>query len=54
MSPDGKQIVMGGRDDKGSAGAVRTFDITPDGKYLVFGRHRQNSNIVLIEQPKEP
>jgi serine/threonine protein kinase/Tol biopolymer transport system component len=33
-------------------GALRTFDITPDGKYIVFDRSRQNSNIVLIELPK--
>ena len=33
-------------------GALRTFDITPDGKSIVFDRMRQNSNIVLIELPK--
>jgi len=33
-------------------GALRTFDITPDGKYIVFDRSRQNSNIVLIEMPE--
>ena len=33
--------------DKGS----RTFDITPDGKHIVFDRVRQNSNIVLIDLP---
>jgi len=33
-------------------GAVRTFDVTPDGKYVVFDRSRQSSNIVLIERPK--
>ena len=33
-------------------GALRTFDITPDGKYIVFDRSRQNSDIVLIELPK--
>jgi hypothetical protein len=31
---------------------LRTFDITPDGKYVVFDRSRQNSNIVLIELAK--
>ena len=36
----------------GKQGALRTFDITPDGKYIVFDRSRQNSNIVLIELPK--
>jgi Tol biopolymer transport system component len=33
-------------------GTLRTFDITPDGKYVVFDRSRQNSNIVLIELAK--
>ena len=33
-------------------GALRTFDITPDGKYIVFDRSRQNANIVLIDLPK--
>jgi hypothetical protein len=36
----------------GNLGALRTFDITPDGKYIVFDRSRQNSDIVLIEVPK--
>jgi Tol biopolymer transport system component len=36
----------------GNQGAQRTFDITPDGKSIVFDRSRQNSNIVLIEVPK--
>ena len=27
------------------------FDITPDGKYIVFDRSRENSNIVLIDLP---
>jgi Tol biopolymer transport system component len=35
-----------------SGGAVRTFDVTPDGKYIVFDRSRQNSDVVLIERPK--
>jgi Tol biopolymer transport system component len=38
----------------GNQGALRTFDITPDGKYIVFDRSRQNSNIVLIELPTSP
>ena len=29
----------------------RTFDITPDGKHIVFDRLRQNSDIVLIDLP---
>jgi Tol biopolymer transport system component len=33
-------------------GILRTFDITPDGKYIVFDRSRQNSDIVLIDLPK--
>ena len=33
-------------------GALRTFDVTPDGKAIVFDRSRQNSNIVLIDRPK--
>jgi hypothetical protein len=35
----------------GTKGALRTFDITRDGKQwnIVFDRTRQNSNIVLIE-----
>ena len=34
-------------------GALRTFDITPDGKSIVFDRSRQNSNIVLFDLPKQ-
>jgi len=30
-------------------GALRTFDITRDGKSIVFDRSRQNSNVVLID-----
>jgi Tol biopolymer transport system component len=33
-------------------GTLRTFDITPDGNYIVFDRARQNSDIVLIDLPK--
>jgi Tol biopolymer transport system component len=29
-----------------------SFDITPDGKHIVFDRSRENSHIVLIERPK--
>jgi Tol biopolymer transport system component len=35
-----------------SAGAMRTFDVTPDGKYIVFDRARDNSDVVLIERPE--
>jgi Tol biopolymer transport system component len=34
-------------------GTIRRFDITPDGKQIVFDRVRQNSDIVLIELPKK-
>ena len=34
-------------------GYLTTFDITPDGKYLVFDRTRQNSDIILIDLPKK-
>jgi len=33
-----------------TSATMRTFDITPDGKTIVFDRERQNSNIVLIER----
>lgn len=33
-------------------GDLRTFDITPDGKDIVFDRSRENSDIVLIDLPK--
>ncbi|MGH9869057.1 MAG: protein kinase domain-containing protein [Candidatus Polarisedimenticolia bacterium] len=33
---------------------TRTFDITPDGKQIVFDRLRENSDIVLIELPTKP
>ena len=36
----------------GNHGALRTFDITPDGKQIVFDRRRDNSDVVLIEIPK--
>ncbi|MEO5894397.1 MAG: LpqB family beta-propeller domain-containing protein, partial [Vicinamibacterales bacterium] len=35
----------------GDTGRLRTFDITPDGRQLVFDRARQNGDIVLIERP---
>jgi hypothetical protein len=34
-----------------SAGAMQTFDITPDGKQIVFDRLREKSDIVLIDLP---
>ena len=30
----------------------RNFDVTPDGKEIVFDRSRENSDIVLIDLPK--
>ena len=33
-------------------GTLRTFDITPDGRQIVFDRTRDNSDVVLIELPK--
>ena len=35
-----------------SQGEIRTFDITPDGKHIVFNRSSDNSDIVLIDLPK--
>jgi Tol biopolymer transport system component len=32
--------------------AMRTFDITPDGKQIVFDRLRENSDIVVIDLPR--
>jgi Tol biopolymer transport system component len=34
-------------------GFLNAFDITPDGKHLVFDRSHQNSDIVLIDLPKK-
>jgi len=36
-----------------SRGAMRTFDITPDEKQIVFDRLRENSDVVLIEISNE-
>ena len=30
---------------------MRTFDVAPDGKQIVFDRLRDNSDIVLIDRP---
>ena len=32
---------------------MRTFDVTPDGKQIVFDRERENSAVVLIEMHGE-
>jgi Tol biopolymer transport system component len=37
----------------GNKGSLRGFDITPDGQQIVFDRTRQNSDVVLIDRPKE-
>ena len=33
--------------------AMRTFDITSDGKQIVFDRLSENSRVVMIDLPKE-
>ena len=38
--------------DLSDRGFLNTFDITPDGKYLVFDRSRQNAD-VLIDLPQK-
>jgi Tol biopolymer transport system component len=35
-----------------NAATIRTFDVTPDGKQIVFDRLRDNSDLVLIDLPK--
>jgi hypothetical protein len=35
-------------------GVVRAFDITPDGRHIVFDRSRENSDVMLIELPPSP
>jgi Tol biopolymer transport system component len=37
----------------GSHGLVASFDVDPEGKFLVFERSRENSDIVLIDLPKK-
>jgi hypothetical protein len=37
----------------GDHGRLQTFDITPDGKEIVFDRVRDNSNIVIIDLQKD-
>jgi hypothetical protein len=36
-----------------NAATIRTFDVTPDGKQIVFDRMRDNSDLVLIDLPKQ-
>jgi len=33
--------------------AMRTFDVTSDGKQIVFDRLRENSQVIMIDLPKE-
>jgi Tol biopolymer transport system component len=33
--------------------AMRTFDVTSDGKQIVFDRLRENSRVVMIDLPKD-
>jgi hypothetical protein len=35
-----------------NSAAMRTFDITPDGRRIVFDRLRENSHVLLIDLPK--
>ena len=32
---------------------MRTFDVTPDGRQIVFDRQRDNADLVLIDLPKD-
>jgi hypothetical protein len=32
---------------------MRTFDVTRDGKQIVFDRLRENSQVVMIDLPKK-
>jgi hypothetical protein len=36
----------------GDHGRLQTFDITPDGKRIVFDRLQENSDLVLIDRPR--
>ena len=30
---------------------IKSFDVSPDGKQILFDRYRENSDIVLIDLP---
>ena len=30
---------------------MKSFDVSPDGKQILFDRYRQNSDVVLIDLP---
>ena len=34
--------------------ATRSFDLTPDGKRILFDRVQENSDIVMIDLPQVP
>jgi Tol biopolymer transport system component len=34
-------------------GRIRTFDVTPDGKHIVFDRLHENSDVVVIDLPQK-
>jgi hypothetical protein len=36
-----------------NSAAMRTFDVTPDGKQIVFDRLRENSQVIMIDLPRE-
>jgi hypothetical protein len=42
VSRDGQRLTL--RD------TMRTFDVAPDGKRIIFDRLRDNSDVVLIER----
>jgi Tol biopolymer transport system component len=37
--------------DFGPNSQIWTFDVSPDGKQIVFERYRDNSDVVLIDLP---
>ena len=45
----GRQRQLTQLDDRGT---LRSFDVTPDGRHIVFDRARENSDIVVIDLPK--
>jgi hypothetical protein len=43
----GRQFALAQLDNRG---ALRTFDVSRDGRSIVFDRSRVNSNVILIER----
>ena len=37
--------------DLGPQYQIRSFDVSPDGKQILFDRYHENSNVVLIDLP---